>query len=73
MRRAALEHRVRVLEGRIATLDASITGDFELADARTEAALAQEQSQRVLKGVRWLGITMTGASLVLAALTIFRT
>ena len=66
MRKAtALEHRVRILEGRIASLNPSLTSDFPLADARTEADLAVEYSQRVLKTVRWGSVAVVGASLLL--------
>ena len=41
-----LERRLRTLEGRFATLDPSITGDFSLADAHTEAEMAVETSQQ---------------------------
>ena len=70
MRRStALEHRVRILEARIASLDTSVTQDFAVVDARTEAELAFEHSQRILKAVRWGSATGAGASLGFAALT----
>ncbi|HKY75890.1 MAG TPA: hypothetical protein VJS45_07115 [Acidimicrobiia bacterium] len=73
MRRAALERRVRILEGRFSTLDNSVTGDFALADARTETDLAVEYSQRVLRTVWWGSATVAVGSIFLALLTYVRT
>jgi hypothetical protein len=74
MRKAtALERRVRILEGRFSTLDDSFTGDFALADARTEADLAVEYSQRVLRTVWWGSATVAAGSNLFAVLTYVRT
>lgn len=70
MRRStALEHRIRILEARIASLDTSLTRDFPFVDARTAAGLALEDSQRLLKAVRCGSVSFAGASLLLAALS----
>ena len=70
MRRATgLDRRIRILEGRIAALDPSITGDYASADARAEAEFAMECSERLIRTVRWGSVVVAGTSLLFAALT----
>jgi hypothetical protein len=69
MRRTVLERRVRVLEGRIASLETSFPADFGRVDARTEAELAFEHCQHVFKVVRWGSTVVAGASFFGAVLT----
>jgi hypothetical protein len=73
MRRSALERRVRILEGRIASLDPALTIDFERADLHTEAEVASEFSRRVVKAVQWGSVALSGVSLIGAVVTLVLT
>ena len=64
-----LERRLRILEGRFATLDPSITGDFSLADAHTEAEMAVETSQRVARTLFWGSSALLAGSMTFAAVS----
>jgi hypothetical protein len=55
---------VKILEGRIASLDPSMIGDFALVDARSDADFAMERTHRMLKAVRWGSVALAGSSLL---------